>query len=276
MNIAYSDKKTVIYKLILPGLGANMYVILAHDEQGNVAERKESVAEREKSVAEQEKSVVEQEESVGNKRTAIIIDPSQSEEVVDLLRRSGITKLIILPTHEHYDHISGINYYRKCFAGDVEVTVICNSACAENMTRPEKNMAMYWEVLISGKSESEQLAGEKVKDLNYSCNADVSFDGDYCFEWQGNKVEIKSAPGHSQGGSIIYLGEKIVFTGDNLTNGNGVICRWPGGSKKDYLEKTKPMIEAIGSDVLICPGHGDEGYISELIQYTEMFKRKAD
>lgn len=212
---------------------------------------------------------------ISNQGKALIIDPFVNEEIVELLNNS-VEEIIILLTHEHFDHISGVNYYRNIFKANALIKVICNSACAENIELPEKNLSMYWEILTAGLSETEEEESDKYKDLSYSCSADFTFETDYDFEWQGLPVSIKSAPGHSAGGCIIFIGTELVFTGDNLVNGYGVICRWPGGSKKEYLEKTKPMIEAIGEDMLICPGHGNVGCIDEMMQYTEMFKRKAD
>ena len=49
-----------------------------------------------------------------------------------------------------------------------------------------------------------------------------------------------------------------------MVNGHKIITRLPGGSKKAYLETTKPFLDAIDNDTIIMPGHGDWGKKSEM------------
>ena len=72
------------------------------------------------------------------------------------------------------------------------------------------------------------------------------------------------------------LDGKLLFSGDNLVEGAGVICRFPGGSKKDYAAVTRPMLEALPDDVFICPGHGEPGQLGELRRYMELFNIHID
>ena len=230
----YSYKGVDIYRTVSVGLNSNMYCLF------------------------------------GENKCAILVDPCVSEEIREFIKNNNVDEIRILLTHEHYDHISGVNYFRTEFDN---VTVICSSACAINIELPEKNLALYWEVLLSGMDEENRKAGAQIMDLDYSCKADLGYNCEYDFVWNEIKIKMVCAPGHSPGGSIIYLDDAFVFSGDNLVNGNGVICRWPGGSKKDYLQITKPILCDIGRDTIVFPGHGEPGYIAELIRYTEMFKK---
>ena len=58
---------------------------------------------------------------------AILIDPYiQKGSMKNLI----IDKIIL--THEHYDHISGVNYYKEKY----NVPVLCSNACAKNIENP--------------------------------------------------------------------------------------------------------------------------------------------
>ncbi len=76
------------------------------------------------------------EESVDS---AIVIDPCKSKEAVDLLHDREISNLNIILTHEHYDHISGVNYLRNLFA----CSIISNKICAEMIKDPKKKTAPH-------------------------------------------------------------------------------------------------------------------------------------
>jgi len=203
--------------------------------------------------------------------TAIIIDPCCSMEAIELLTERRIERIIILLTHEHFDHISGVNQLRDTFGANCRV--ICSKVCGEKIQTPEGNLARFWEIMIASLPEDKKEQCRQVADLEYRCQADEMFDEGYKINWNGRYIHLEVAPGHAKGGCHIQIDAEIVFTGDNLVNGNGVICRWPGGSKKEYLEITRPKLEALGEELLICPGHGEMARLPELRQYMEMFKR---
>ncbi len=233
-QVYYKANGFEVYRYIMPGIESNMYVLIGMDE------------------------------------TAIVVDPNINERALDLFRDKNVKSIIVLLTHEHFDHVSGVNWLRGLF----ETKVICHAKCAEAITDPTKNMAKYWEIMMSDKPENVRLQGEAVKDLNYVCQADESFTGSFKFSWNGRVFRLQEAPGHSPGGAVIFVDDEIVFSGDNLVEGTGVICRWPGGNKRDYFELTRPMLESLKDDVLILPGHGESGHLPELRQYLELFFRK--
>lgn len=105
---------------------------------------------------------------------AVILDPCVSEEAKEYLQSENVEEIIVLLTHEHYDHISGINWLRESFK---RTKVICSEACGAALGNPHKNLSEYYEILFSGKDEKTQ---EYVKNMNiqpYSCKADEIFNG---------------------------------------------------------------------------------------------------
>lgn len=199
----------------------------------------------------------------------LIIDPSADEALLASLRKETPASVRVLLTHEHIDHISGVNRLRELFP---QTQVICTKACGERICDEGKNLARFWDVLFIDRSRQEQLAAKNMLDKDYTCQADVTFDEAYDVAFAGHTFHLQPAPGHSPGGMLIFLDDAALFTGDNLVEGNGVICRFPGGSKQTYLEKTLPLINALDDETLILPGHGTPGKLGDLRKYLRMFE----
>ncbi len=185
-------------------------------------------------------------------RCALIVDPCRSEEAEDLLRRSGILACTILLTHEHYDHISGVNRLRELYP----CQVICSKTCAERIGDPKKNQAAFWQSLFIKRDEATKRVIASLGDPEYVCHADRSYSGRMDLQWEGLSITLTETPGHSPGGQVIDVAGKWFFTGDSLIPGVEVITRMPGGSKHDFEQMTQPYLDTIPPEGVIFPGHG--------------------
>lgn len=186
---------------------------------------------------------------------ALIIDPCISDEALLLLEENSINEILVLLTHEHYDHVSGVNWLREHFP---TVHVRCSSACAAALPNPSKNLSNFGEILFVGKDKETQ---EYVRNMNiqpYSCEADSTFDGEYKMHWESHSLFLKETPGHSKGSICILLDGNVLFSGDSLVTGYPTITRLPGGSKKDYRETTLPWLRSLDAGIMIYPGHGNK------------------
>lgn len=197
---------------------------------------------------------------------ALVIDPNKSEEAVRRLRENGVKSLLVLLTHEHFDHISGVNFLRERF----DCRVVCTEIAARIIPNPEKNLAKFWDVLLMDKTPETQEIGMKVKDEEYGCTADETFSESFRRQWQGRELRAVPAPGHAKGGAVYFL-DRLFFSGDCLVNGAGVICRLPGGSWNTYCEKTRPMLEALDDDTPVFPGHGNPARLGDIRKYLVKF-----
>lgn len=194
---------------------------------------------------------------------ALIIDPHICKDAKKLLIDNGVEKVLTLLTHEHYDHISGVNWLRDNFT----TTVLCNFFCGEAIQSSAQNLARYWEVLMMDRTPEEQAIGKEVASIDYACKSDGTFDDAYDIIWNEHSIFLKHTPGHSKGSCIIRVDSNILFTGDSLVNGVGIVCRLPGGSWKQYCNYTLPYMEKLQDDILICPGHGNMDYFKKLKKY---------
>ena len=66
----------------------------------------------------------------------------------------------ILLTHEHYDHISGVNYWREKTGAIAIVSKICAEKCAD----PRKNMSRYYETFCELQTWIPNYKSPSVKD----------------------------------------------------------------------------------------------------------------
>lgn len=189
---------------------------------------------------------------------ALIIDPLVCEEAVDVL--CTLSSAVILLTHSHYDHISGVNWLKQ----KLPCTLICSEICAEKIADSHLNLAAFSSALIVGKSETEQAQCMAFFDHHYTCQADEVFPKETAFDFGSYHVRIQYTPGHSDCSQCICLRTQekklppaIIYTGDSLVNGHQTITRLPSGNKKDYLKITKPFLDRLEEDTLIMPGHGN-------------------
>ena len=90
------------------------------------------------------------------------------------MQSQNIQDIIVLLTHEHYDHISGVNWLRENFP---ETRVVCSEACSKAIMSPHKNLSAYYEILFMGKDPEVQEYIKNVEVPPYSCEADETFQG---------------------------------------------------------------------------------------------------
>ena len=60
-------------------------------------------------------------------KEAVVFDPNENEELLQLFEERGIEKVHILLTHEHYDHTNGVNWLVEHTGADL----FCQADCAK-------------------------------------------------------------------------------------------------------------------------------------------------
>ena len=176
---------------------------------------------------------------------AIAIDPFKNTFVAQELQID-----YIFLTHEHYDHISGVNIWKEATGAPV----LCSKACAKNIRSPKKNLANHFKEFCELQTWMK-LDKIPVSDPAYSCSADKMFENEILLQWQGHEFGLFEIPGHSQGSIGILLDSKDFFSGDSLIKNNEIELRMPGGSRKKWEEIGKNKLEAIPEGTRIWPGH---------------------
>ncbi len=194
---------------------------------------------------------------------ALVIDPNENEEMIELLKQHNCKEITVILSHEHFDHICGVNAIRE-FAeiNGGTCKVYAQKNCAEAIERSEDNLAKFFLALYITHPEEERALAAKLFDPEYVCSADFNFIDNYDLCWGDLRLVLKSTPGHSPGSICIEIYDKkmnmiAVATGDSLILNTPVITRIPRGNKTDYKEITVPYLKGIPLEALILPGHGE-------------------
>lgn len=185
---------------------------------------------------------------------AVVIDPWQSEEACELLEQKGISQLLLLLTHEHYDHTTGVNFLRQRF----DCTLVCQTSCADNIAKLRNNRPLG----IMGREEEKRIAQVIGP---FTCRADERFDTQHSLLWDGRNLTLTHTPGHSKGSVCISVG-CFCFCGDSALLGLPTITRFPGGDQAQYDAVTLPFLLSLPEDTRLLPGHG-ESFLKSEVQY---------
>ncbi|MCR5207231.1 MAG: MBL fold metallo-hydrolase [Eubacterium sp.] len=139
----------------------------------------------------------------------------------------------ILLTHGHHDHIGGVKEVQKKYGAKVVIT----EEDAPMLSDPVLSLAAF-----SGGSQSPVTPDMLIKD------GDVITLGEL-------KIRVMSTPGHTKG-SVCYLVENSLFTGDTLFCGSCGRTDFPGGSGREMAESLN-MLRLLEGDFDVYPGHED-------------------
>ena len=169
-----------------------------------------------------------------NDTECVVIDPGDAGLVLDALHRTGRTCALILVTHGHFDHISGIPELKKHFPS---AEILIDKDDKDLLFDGEKNLADYFGT-VSPHFKADGLL----------------FENEELFLGE-TKLRVMKTPGHSRG-SVCFIcdKEKIVFSGDTLFKFTvGRTDLW-GGSLEE-LSKSLEKIMTLPDDYKVYTGH---------------------
>ena len=185
---------------------------------------------------------------LGEEGGAVVIDPNDPLRVPARLEELGWTPELILLTHEHCDHMAGLEALRDRFP---QAVVVTSGACSAGIQNKRLNMTQLMEVYLTFRGKPG------VSYPPFVCRpADKTYGDTWETLWRGHRLQCTALPGHTPGSAGIFLDGQIFFSGDYLIPGEEVILRLPGGSAADYAARTQPFLEGLSPGLRICPGHG--------------------
>lgn len=158
-----------------------------------------------------------------------VVDPGGSpEKVLDMIRRSGLTPVMILLTHGHFDHTRGVPGLLAEYP-DLPVYIHEKELCEADAWHKQ-----FWLPHL-GANQRTYDEGDTLSLGNIS-------------------IQVLVTPGHTPG-SVVLLAEDVMIAGDTLFAAN---CgRWdlPGGNSDDMMASLA-RLGSLPGDYTVCPGHG--------------------
>lgn len=162
-----------------------------------------------------------------------VIDPGfASKQLLKALE--GMQVDMILLTHAHIDHIMGVHAVQEMTGAKLYV----HENEAERLQNPDANLY-------------NQMGCYNEPFLPLAADQFVA-DGD-TLELGQTKIKVISTPGHTHG-SVCYLAEKTLFSGDTLFCGSYGRVDFPTGSFSSMVDSFYRLTQLEG-DYLVLPGH---------------------
>lgn len=174
-------------------------------------------------------------------KEAVLIDCSEpTDDIADYIREQGAELKYILLTHAHFDHILGVNYFRGKFG----VPVFLHKDDFPLLSQ----LGQY----IEG---AEPVSVDKL------------FDDDAEFSIGNKKIKVIHTAGHTEG-SVCFLIDNILFSGDTLFYGTYGRTDFPGGSDMKMAESLRRLF-LLGDNTVVYPGHGESTTVGkEKVRYS--------
>jgi glyoxylase-like metal-dependent hydrolase (beta-lactamase superfamily II) len=178
--------------------------------------------------------------SYSEHRLCIVVDPGSKDsgELFYILDHLSLTPAFIILTHEHFDHIWGVQSIKEKYP---LCKIIANEKCAEKIVHKKKNMSVFYDQVGFEAPAADIVL--KTKDR-------------FRF-WDLFEIDFLESKGHSDASMCFYLGTDL-FVGDVMIKGHRTSTRFPNGSKKDLEESLTRIFEMFDhTSTRILSGHGE-------------------
>jgi hydroxyacylglutathione hydrolase len=178
---------------------------------------------------------------VGCERTreAIIIDPGdEADQLVAAVRDLDVDVRMVLLTHAHVDHITGVARMKDEYTAPVYLH--------------RDDLFLYEAAVQQGAMFGFSVRQPPPVDSYYD-GTPLQF-GDYV-------VHVHHTPGHCPGGVCLQVGRsgepgRHLFVGDTLFAGAIGRTDLPGGDYNVLMRSITQVLFPLGDDAIVHPGHG--------------------
>ena len=179
----------------------------------------------------------------------IVIDPAEAtEEIVEFLN-SQDNKIILL-THCHFDHISGADELREKTGAKIAI----HENDAKGLFNSEHNAGNFFGIKVP------------------AFRADITLKDGEKITLGSTEIQVLLSQGHTDG-SVCYLIEDCLFSGDTFFEGTVGRCDLPTGDA-DKLKASLEMLKNLSDkDYTVYSGHGNKTTLKKEIAYNPYFRR---
>jgi glyoxylase-like metal-dependent hydrolase (beta-lactamase superfamily II) len=174
-------------------------------------------------------------------RQGVLIDPGDEvDALLDVVRDSRIDVSLILLTHAHLDHVTGVAAAKRTLGAPVYLH--------------RDDLPLYEHVEQQGAMFG--ITVERQPDVDAFYDGGPLLFGDY-------EVRVHHTPGHCPGGVCLQIGPKgtageHLFVGDTLFASSIGRTDLPGGDYETLLHSITRVLFALGDAAIVHPGHGPD------------------
>lgn len=166
-------------------------------------------------------------------KQAAVIDPGDDAgKIEEQIDRLGLRLEYILLTHGHADHIGAVDELREKYNAKVAI----HALDAEMLLSGEKNLSGFIGTPFAVKAADRLLQDGDAVDVGKI------------------RFHVMHTPGHSKG-SVCYLVDHVMFSGDTLFEGSIGRTDFPGSSMSE-MRASLARLKALEEDYEVYPGHG--------------------
>jgi hydroxyacylglutathione hydrolase len=180
-------------------------------------------------------------------RQAVVIDPGDDvEEQLAIVEREQVKVAMILLTHAHLDHITGVAAARAALGVEVWLH--------------RDDLFLYEAAVQQGLMFGIKVPSLPAPDRFYGERERLTF-GDLA-------VDVRHTPGHCPGGVCLAIGqagskERELFVGDTLFAGSIGRVDLPGGDMDTLLASIRNELFVYPDATVVHSGHGPETTVGE-------------
>ena len=170
-----------------------------------------------------------------------VVDPAaEADKIFALIAKKELKPVVILNTHGHIDHIGANRDMKERFGIPLRIHSL----------------------------DGHMLGNEQQSELSFFLQAKSSPPADSFFK-DGEKIKIGSSslqvlhtPGHSPG-SVSFIGDSFVLSGDTLFCGGVGRTDLPGGNWEEMENSLKNKILTLPEEMVVLPGHGPSTFVGQ-------------
>ena len=170
----------------------------------------------------------------GEKRAFLVDAGDDYDKIRAHLDHYGIEEVThILLTHGHFDHIGALARLKQ----ETSAKVVVHARDASMLRSDRDNLGVF--------------GGATVE----KCEPDIVLQGGETISAVGIDVKVLHTPGHS-GGSVCYIAEGALFTGDTLFYMYCGRTDFPGSDPEEYQRSLHDVLGVLKQDYTVYSGHG--------------------
>ena len=191
---------------------------------------------------------------VWNDLACVLIDPGDDAERIETaLQQLGKPLKAILLTHGHFDHVGAVKALKERYP---QVPVMIGALDEELLLEPER----VYKGMLSRIPDSLHLKADRLLS-----------DGDE-INVKGMHFTVIATPGHTKG-SVCYLYENAIFSGDTLFRGTCGRCDFYGGDSR-AMHDSLAQLALLEGDRPVYPGHEGETSLDQERKYNRFMGSK--